>query len=436
MGNAAKFTESGEIWLSLDVEEENDDSVTLHIQVKDTGIGIPKDKLKIVFNAFSQADGSTTRKYGGTGLGLSICAKIAELMGGQVWAESSYGKGSTFHFTARFRKTELIGKKKPPPLLLAGKKVLIVDDNENNLAILKNMLDSVGLRVVALSNPNDVLHTVERAYESKDPFEFCIMDIIMPDMNGYEVAREIRKWEGKIRKNTESIQPDLSLKSLYLPLVAFSSATEQGPKRSKESGFDGFLPKPVRRERLFEMIEWVAGAKAESRGEPGENREREIITRHSIRDEKKRAVRILLVEDNPVNQKLAILMLKKGGYHVETAGDGREAVDKYLAAPEEYDLIFMDMQMPKMDGLEATMAIRRWEKNNRACLVGSEGNGNREATGYKEQRTKSIPIIAMTANAMEEDRERCLKAGMDAYVSKPIKREIVYGMVEKWVLKD
>ncbi len=424
MGNAPKFTESGEIELTLDVDEEEHDRIKLHAKIRDTGIGIPKDKLSAIFEPFKQADGSTTRKYGGTGLGLSICKKISKLMDGDVWAESpsdcrltiddcllkdssknqnnsqssivnSQSKqplnqmpGSVFHFTAWLGKAEKKEAKRYTPVDLANKKVLIVDDNQNNLDILTNFLESVEMRTVALIKGEDVVPILQKAFEAENPFDLCISDIQMPGMDGYDVAKQIRNFKSSIRS---------------IPLLALSSLMERDAKKCEEAGFDGFLSKPVRREKLYKILEKIIGKEAESEV-------KQIATQYSVNEEMKHSVRILLAEDNPVNQKLAELMLTKGGYHVEVANNGKEAVEKYITSPGDFDLIFMDIQMPEMDGLEATKAIRK--------------------------REDEIPIIAMTANAMKGDMEKCLNAGMDDYMTKPIKRDLVFEMIKKWVFKD
>ena len=389
MGNASKFTEKGEIELALYVETEKVDQVKLNAQVKDTGIGIPKDKLKSIFEPFHQADSSTTRKYGGTGLGLSICRKISNLMDGDVWAESKDNKGTVFHFTAWFKKVEEKEVKRFTPVSLSGKKVLIVDDNQRNLDILAHLLNSVGMDVVALRNSREVISTLQKNLKAQD---LCILDIQMPDMSGYEVAKQIRNSETEICR---------------LPMIALSSLMEKEAKKCKEAGFDGFLSKPIHREKLFQMLERILGAKEGEKEKP-DSIKPQILTQYSVREEIKHSVRVLLAEDNPVNQKLATLMLNKAGYQVEVAENGKNAVDKYTAAPSDFDLIFMDVQMPEMDGLEATRAIR-------------------------DKGFDSIPIVAMTAHAMKGDREKCLEAGMDDYITKPIKRKIVFDILEKWV---
>jgi len=413
MGNAPKFTDAGEIELSLDIEEEKNDRIKVHAKIRDTGIGIPEDKLSTIFEPFKQADGSTTRKYGGTGLGLSICKKISELMGGEVWAESNADRGldenseigspgSIFHFTAWLGASEDKKSKRISPVPLSNKKALVVDDNQSNLRILTHDLESVGMEIVALTEGADVLPTLQKSLDSGKPFDLCITDIQMPGMSGYDVAEEVKNSKLKIQN---------------LPLVALSSLMERDAKRCEEAGFDGFLSKPIRREKLYQMLKRLLG---ETKDEDKKDKrlKPKIATQYSIREELKHSVRVLLAEDNPVNQKLAKLMLTKAGYQVEVANNGREAIEKFASSPEGFDLIFMDIQMPELDGMEATATIRASESEL--------------ATRNSKPATR-IPIVAMTAHAMKGDREKCLEAGMDDYITKPIKREVVFDVIEKWV---
>ncbi len=402
MANAAKFTESGEIELSLDVDEERDDRMKFHCTVRDTGIGIPGEKLDTIFNAFHQADGSTTRKFGGTGLGLTICKQISGLMDGDVCAESEVNRGSTFHFTGWFGRAEVKKTKRFNPISLFGKKALVVDDNQASLDILRHIMEGADMHVITLRRPQEVILTLQSALETEHAFAICVIDIQMPVMTGYEVAEEIRKCAYQFSN---------------IPLIALSSSVERDAQRCKKAGFDGFMSKPIHREKLFQMLEILIG---EGEGDASKREEvprQEILTQYKTREEIKHSVGILLVEDNPVNQKLATLMLKKAGYNVVLAGDGEEAVEKYTEFHDDFDLIFMDVQMPRMDGLEATKEIRRRE--------GSLASDGRMAT--------HIPIVAMTAAAMKGDREKCFEAGMDDYVTKPIKRELVFKILEKWV---
>ena len=421
MGNATKFTETGEIELSLDIEEEKDDQIKLHAAVRDTGIGISKEKLAAIFTPFQQADGSTTRKYGGTGLGLSICEKISELMGGEVWAESpaddpqlNQSLGSVFHFTAWFGKAEEKKIKRFTPVSLSDKKALIIDDNQANLDILTHFLESVKMRVVALTNGENAAPAFKKALGSGNPFDLCILDIQMPGMSGYEVAKQIRNFKSSVINHQSSIRS--------LPLIALSSLAERDAKKCEEAGFDGFLSKPIRREKLYQILKKIIEMRNGNKKDttlhiPQSAIRNQIMTQYSVREEIKHSVRILLAEDNPVNQKLAKMMLTKGGYKVEVANNGKKAVEKYTTSPEYFDLIFMDVQMPEMDGMEATRAIRKWEEETR-------------------KQEDSIPIIALTAHAMKGDREMCLESGMNGYITKPIKRELVFEILEKWVLNN
>lgn len=472
IGNAVKFTRKGEIELSLTVGEESEGDIQLHAKVRDTGIGIPKDKLESVFDMFKQADGSTTREYGGSGLGLAICKRISHAMGGDVWSESPAdcgmrnadcgtddskskirnpqsaiqnpkpkigGPGSVFHFTAWLKKSDR--KKqgvKDCRISLKGKRVLVADDNHTNLFILGHLLDSAGARVELVSEAEKVEDAALFALSKGDAFDLGVLDIQMPMMSGYELARRFRQNE-KLRD---------------LPLLAFSSSTIDGTKKSREAGFDGFLLKPIRREKLLDMMERLLGEKADDRNNrrvetthgSKEGREQETSIQPTSNEGIKQSVRVLLVEDNPVNQKLAFKMLTKAGYQVEIANNGKEAVEMIKQSLNGYDgkegrikgteksetgrysFIFMDMQMPVMDGLEATKQIRNLE-----CGLWNDLNVEQSEIRNPKSEIIRIPIIAMTANAMEGDREKCLEAGMDDYIPKPIKREVVFDMVEKWV---
>jgi PAS domain S-box-containing protein len=402
MGNAVKFTREGEIELSLDVDKEENERVKFHVKVRDTGIGIPEDKREAIFDAFQQADGSTTREYQGSGLGLSISRQIAALMGGDVWVESTPGKGSTFHFTAWMDKSEKQPVKETVPgqELMAGKKALVVDDNRTNLEILTHVLKRANMQVVALTQPDKVIPVISESFASGEPVDICIIDIRMPETSGYDVAGQIRK-----------LDPPMS----DLPLLAFSSSSLSRSGNYKEAGFDGFLPKPIQSKKLVKMITRLLAKPVETKDERREHKQETIVTQYSINEEVKHSVHILLAEDNPVNRKLAGFMLTKAGYQLSVVENGEDAVEAYTSRPDTFDLIFMDIQMPKMNGFEATRIIREKEKQ----AGGKNGH---------------IPIIAMTAQSMKGDREKCLDAGMDDYIAKPIKREVVFGMVKKWCL--
>ena len=389
MGNSAKFTKEGELELAIMVEDEDDDGLTLHATVRDTGIGIAKDKLESIFEAFKQADGSTTREYGGTGLGLSICRRIAGLMGGNVWAESDGRNGSIFHFTARMKKAPQQEIKNFNRVSLTDKHILIVDDNVTNLSILQHILESAGLKVTPVRDSSMVQNIVQQARRENTAFDLAILDIQMPAPDGYALAGMLKNEQGT---------------TAAIPLLAYTSSTERNANRCKEAGFDAFLTKPARREILFKTMEKLLASPEERQRQEKEK----LITQYSVREEMKRSVRILLAEDNPVNLKLATLILTKAGYKVESAGNGKETVERFTSTPDKFDLILMDIQMPEMDGLEATKELR-------------------------DRGFNDVPIVAMTANAMKGDREICIDAGMNDYITKPIKREIVFEIIEKWL---
>jgi len=391
LGNAPKFTEEGEIGLSLEVEEETEDKVKLHTRIMDTGIGIPPDKIEAIFEPFQQADGSTTRRYGGTGLGLSICKQLATMMGGDAWAESEPGKGSTFHFTTWLEKTRTQPPPRVAPGALEGMRALVVDDNAGNRKILEQFLQAAKMSVTSLDGGLKAIEALQGAQSDGQPFDMCLLDLNMPEMDGYMVVEAIRK---TIRK------PPV--------IIVLSSALERDAQKCEKAGVDGFLAKPVRRKRLLQMVARLVGEAPADSGD--ESKKRKMHTQYTVREAMKHSVRILLAEDNPVNQKLATMMLGKAGYQVEVASNGKEAVAKFTDAPREYDLIFMDIQMPEMDGKAATQTLRR--------------------LGFAD-----IPIVAMTAHAMKGDREKCLEAGMNDYITKPIKRETVFETIKKYVFQ-
>jgi PAS domain S-box-containing protein len=388
LGNAPKFTEKGEIALSLDLEEETDDRVLLHTRVRDTGVGVPADKVKTIFEAFQQADGSTSRKYGGTGLGLSICKQLASMMGGNTWAESEVGKGSIFHFTAWLDKSQTQSPERIIPASLSDRRVLVADDHPGTCEILSQILSIAKMKVQCVDGGKKVQHAIKNAKSKKKAFDVCLIDLDMPDLDGYKVAEKA-----------------LRLKAPPV-LIALSSSLERDAQKCKMTGFNGFLAKPVRRTRLLQMMARLLGEG--SGGKEADAKVHKMHTQYSVREAMKHSVRILLAEDNLVNQKLAVMMLSKAGYKVEVAENGTRAVEKFSEAPQDFDLIFMDVQMPEMDGKEATQTLRH--------------------KGFKD-----IPIVAMTAHAMKGDREMCIESGMNDYITKPIKREMVFGMIQKYV---
>jgi PAS domain S-box-containing protein len=381
LGNSLKFTEKGEINLTVQRESGDDTVTSLIFSVQDTGIGIPAEKLAPIFDAFTQADGSTTRRFGGTGLGLTICRQLVQMMGGRIWVESALGQGSTFHFTANFGISKAAGS--PMPLektQVKGMRVLVVDDNLTNRRILEGLLAGWGMKPTLAGDGAEALQTLAQARKANEPFTLVLTDVSMPEMDGFQLAEEIRK------------NPRLSGTTIMM----LTSAGQRGDAaRCREIGLEGYLTKPVSPSELLDAILRVAGSKRP-------NAKPALVTRHSLR-EGRRSLRILLVEDNEVNQLLASHLLEKHGHRVVIAGNGRAALQQL--EKETFDLILMDIQMPEMDGFEATAAIRKKE----------------------ESTAKHLPIVAMTAHAMEGDRERCLAAGMDGYIAKPIQeKDLIY----------
>lgn len=384
-GNAAKFTESGEIELTIDQDREGEKRVRLHVSVRDTGIGIPEDKLTAIFELFQQADGSMTRRYGGTGLGLSICKQISKAMGGDVWAESEPGRGSLFHFTAWVEKSEN-GQVKPFAFpSFSSRRILLFDRHQARRSLIQSVLESAGIRVTTVTEEEEVLSALKRSSDNGVPFHLCFIDIQTP--SGYEIGKTIR----------QAGMTDLPVLSLSVP-------PEQNTQKFKETGFSGFLNKPIHRLRLFQLLERHFG----EGDRENESKRIESEKGQQATDEIRGPLRILVAEDHPVNQKMMTKMLEKLGCRVDTADNGIEAIEKVEHGP--YDLVLMDCQMPEMDGYTATAEIRR-----------------------REEPSRRIPIIAVTAHAMAEDRERCLNAGMDDYMSKPVQKEAVSEMIRKWV---
>lgn len=388
MGNAPRFTESGEISLSLWVDTAQEGWIELHAGVADTGIGISEEKQATIFQPFHQADNSISRKYGGSGLGLSISRQLAELMGGTVWLESESEVGSTFHFTGWFERSEKAAPWRDLTAALVGKQVLVVDDNQANLDMLTRALNSAGIKVSDLRSGMEVLPTLERALVAGNPFDCVMVDVHMPQMNGYEVARSIRGAEKR--------------EIAGLPLIALSYITERDPDQCRHAGFDESIIKPVRREKLFQLLNsWIGEGEARQSGAAASQARQEGP---AAAEGAYAAGRILVAEDNAVNQKLIRSMLEKAGYTVEIAEDGNSAVETFTARPEAYCLILMDIQMPGMDGFEAVKMLRD--------------------KGYEQ-----VPVIALTAHALSGYREECLAAGMDSYIAKPVKRQELFDIL-------
>jgi signal transduction histidine kinase/CheY-like chemotaxis protein len=386
VGNALKFTERGHIFVAVREDARTASSTNLHFSVTDTGIGIPAEQQGSIFEPFRQADESTTRRFGGTGLGLTISATLVRLMGGRLWVESEPGAGSTFHFTVALDVADAPEAQRVapvPPRL----RVLVVDDNIVNLGILAEQVRRWGMTATAVSSGRAAVDALTAAAASDRSFELVLLDANMPDMDGFEVAAEIAK------------RPELGGATV---MMLSSSGEHNDQLRCAELGITAYLTKPVYAPELLAAIERAIGSKPSGAGPAMKS------TAHALAmGAEGRRARILLVEDNVVNQRVASGLLTRRGHHVTVAQNGREALTRL--EQETFDLVLMDLQMPVMGGLDATAAIRVRE----------------HATG------KHVRIVAMTAHAMNSDRERCLAAGMDGYLSKPIDPALLFAVVEK-----
>ena len=385
VGNSIKFTERGEVVVEAEKESEQDGRAVIHFRIRDTGIGIAKDKQNAIFEAFTQADGSTTRKYGGTGLGLTITKRLVELMGGEIWVESEPGKGSTFHFTTRFgisSKQEEIQEILNPEVL-RNSLVLVVDDNETNRIILVEMLKGWGIRSQAAKGGAEALGSLEDSHKQGDPIKMIISDLQMPEMDGFTFMERVRKdprFQG-------------------IPALILSSTAQRGEKeRSSQLKISAHLTKPV---QPSELLDALLSAISKT---PNPTRTK---TQERITEGGKNVIKVLLAEDNSVNQTLAIRLLEKRGHHVILAVNGREALD--ALERESFDLVLMDVQMPVLDGLTAIRTVRKKEV---------------ESGGH-------MPIIALTAHAMKGDRERCIEAGADDYMTKPIRTPDLLAAIDR-----
>ncbi len=398
IGNAIKFTEKGYVLTHVMCEEKNDREAQLRVTIEDTGIGISKDKLDLIFGKFTQSDASTTRRYGGTGLGLAISKQIVELMAGSIGVTSSPGQGSTFWFTLRLPLDHQQPPRSLPRSDLAGVRILIVGDHQVSRHALQDQTSGWGMRSSIARTGKEAIETLREALVSRDPFRIAIVDDKMSDLDGETFARAI--------KGVPGLQDTL--------LVMLTSVGERGDaKRMEEAGFSVYLIKPLLPSQLMDALSTLWGIWA--KGGP-----MKLITRHTLAEsqppriaqpsEKDRpfSARILVVEDNIVNQKLAGKMLEKLGCDTDVAENGKKAIE--MIEKSDYDLILMDCQMPEMDGYETTAEIRN-----------------------REDGSRHIPIIAMTAHAMKGDRERCLDAGMDDYIAKPIRKGALLETLKKWV---
>jgi two-component system, sensor histidine kinase and response regulator len=391
VGNAIKFTIEGEVAVKVELEAEDGDNRRLHFIVSDTGVGIAPEKQKLIFDPFSQADSSTTRKYGGTGLGLTISSRLVTMMGGRIWLESHVGQGTQFHFTVVFKSSEKkvqIGTVAPPEIL-RGVRVLVVDDNRTNRRILEGMLRRWEMKSKSVECGDEALVELSAGRKSSEAYALVLTDMHMPGMDGFTLIERIRQ------------DPELSTATIMM----LTSAGHRGDaERCKELGISAYLLKPIRQSELREAIARVLGGHDQGGAIP-------LVTRYSLQDARdpSEVLRILLAEDNVVNQRLATRLLEKRGHRVVVAANGREALE--ALEKETFDLVLMDVQMPEMDGMEATAEIRKKEK-----LAG----------GHQ-------PVVALTAHAMKGDQERCLSVGMDGYLAKPIRPQELDDLLDRYL---
>jgi PAS domain S-box-containing protein len=384
VGNALKFTHAGEVQVRALLAGDCGDRVKLRFEIEDTGIGIAPEALARLFNPFIQADGSTTRRFGGTGLGLAICKDLARMMGGEIGAYSEEGKGSTFWFTVDLEKGAALEAPHLAAANLKDKQVLIVDDNPTNRKVLEHYLKTAGLIETAVDSGGAALSALRAAAQRGRPFDLVILDLQMPEIDGLEVAR--------------SMGADAALRNT--PKIMLSSVGQVDAEHLQAAGIGANLTKPVRHAQLIDAIRSLLGQSAKAA--PA------LEVPQALPSFQGR--RLLLVEDNPINRKLALLVLKKFSIKVAVAHHGLEALD--ILGKESFDMVLMDCQMPEMDGFEATREIRRKER---------------------ESQSSRMPVIAMTANAMAGDRERCMEAGMDDYLSKPFTQEQFQALLAKWL---
>jgi signal transduction histidine kinase/DNA-binding response OmpR family regulator len=393
IGNAVKFTHQGEVTLRVRCESITDANIGLQFSVVDTGIGIPAEKLQSIFESFSQADTSTTREFGGTGLGLTISRRLVAMMGGRIWVESELGNGSTFHFTAKLSEAksahDAATRLTPISSILVGVKVLIVDDNRTNRRILEGLLTRWGMIPSSAADGQQALQLYQAAEIERNPYQLVLTDMHMPKMDGFHFVQQLKLMSGPATST----------------IMMLTSGGQTGDaQRCGELGISAYLLKPVRQTELREAIARILASGSGVAPAP-------VVTRYTLREQAGggNTLKILLAEDNLVNQKLAVRMLEKRNHTVTVTGNGREALDALQTGT--YDLVLMDMQMPEMDGFEATIKLRERERS----------------TG------KHQPVVAMTALAMNGDRERCLNAGTDGYLSKPIRPDELDELLEQHV---
>ena len=391
VGNGIKFTERGEVGMEVVSQGREGDSIPLHFKVRDTGIGLAKEKQDLIFESFTQADGSTTRQYGGTGLGLTISKRLVTLMQGEIWVESELGQGSCFHFTVRLGvAADDVPREEPQKVLLAGIRVLVVDDNATNRRILMETLRSWKMLPSEAAGAVEALGKLSEAQQLGRAFQLLLTDVHMPDVDGFGLIE-------RMHNNSVSTTPMI--------MMLTSGGKRDDAARCRELGASAYLTKPVRQSELKSAISTLL---VRSSAPQRLGTELSLVTQPSLREARRKApLSILLADDNVVNQHLALRILEKEGYHVVTVDNGRKAFAAW--AEQDFDVVLMDVQMPDMDGLAATAAIREREKD----------------TG------KHVPIIAMTAHAMQDDKQWCLESGMDAYLSKPFRASDLVELIEK-----
>lgn len=392
IGNAIKFTERGEVRIEVSFKGSVDEDLMIRIDVVDTGIGISPDHVGKLFQSFSQADGSTTRKYGGTGLGLAISKRLVALMGGEIGLESTVARGSRFWFTVRVGRQQGANHSSQIQMSdLTGLRLCIVDDTATNRTLLRHYAEAWGMTCAETDRPLGALSILLKAALSPQPFDLVILDSQMPEMDGLALARAIKA------------EPAMA----SLKIILLTAMGQRGEaKVARAAGIAGYLTKPVRHAQLYACLRVVMG-QPHDRASGAES----LVTRHNAREVQARSRgRMLVVEDNVVNQKVAVRLLENLGYKADVAANGLEAIDALRRLP--YDMVLMDCHMPELDGFEATRRIRELE---------TSGELNRH-----------IPVIALTANAMQEDRERCLRAGMDDYISKPVNVDQLIHTLVKW----
>ena len=417
VGNAIKFTEVGEVSVRMALESETDQDMVLQVQVIDTGIGLTPEQQEKLFQPFTQADGSTTRKYGGTGLGLAISKQLVEAMNGTIGVTSEVGQGSCFSIRLRLQRAEYGSEFPTIPNGLQGLRICCVDDNETNRMVLYHYAHAWGMESVLAENGLQALDLLREQVQRGTPCDLAILDMNMPHMNGMELA--------------QAIKADPDLKSLRLVLLT-SSGLRGDSAKSQVVGVEAYLSKPVRKMDLQTSLESIM-APSQGVEVPGSVKSEKAVQRERSLPQSASG-HILVVDDHVVNQQLAQMMLERLGHRIDVVSNGLEAIEAVKQIP--YDLVFMDCQMPEMDGYEGTKKIREMESGRREALgVKGEVQGANSSylSPFTPHANSRIPIVAMTANAMKGDREKCLAAGMDDYVSKPIKHEDLALIVAKWL---